>query len=285
MAKRWSKAPILSHYSSEGEGNGRGYTDPSTGLKYPSVTTVLKMQDKSGLVQWAATKVAEKIRDRPELAMGDPDKILNSFQYAHNEFRDDRAWVGTGIHEYIQAEHEGSWDYPELDSEQFRIIEQWEKLNDVFEIEPIFTELTLLNEQAETVGTADGIWRMRERIGGDWFTALIDIKTSRKTHPEHMQQLSVLAMSDWMFIKVEEGVDGAFEFTYTNTETRKKVKSYWLKTRMVDFEKVLIIHLREDLYDVIPVVDQDIHYDDFLCNRKKWGNMQELKLREKERNE
>jgi len=73
--KRWTKAPYLAKWAGEGEGQGRAYTDPTTGKDYPSVTTVLKNTPKADMMGWAALKVAEVIIDQYDRIGGDPTEV------------------------------------------------------------------------------------------------------------------------------------------------------------------------------------------------------------------
>ena len=117
--ERYSKAPELALWATENEGDGRAYSDPfEPKSRFPSVTTVLKLVEKSALVGWAARKVAEKAIER-WMDMGrDPEQIMKWLPFAHNAYRDDRGWVGSGLHAAIDADCKGEWFVHELNDEQ-----------------------------------------------------------------------------------------------------------------------------------------------------------------------
>lgn len=258
--KRWARAPKLALYAGEGNGQGRTYRDPTDGDSlWPSVTTVLKQEDKSDLVQWAATKVAEKARDRPDIIMGDPDLILNKLQYAHNEFRDERAEVGTGVHAFIEAEHKGTWDYPELDEEQEAMIEQWWKFVHDYKVKILRAEFTVRGEH--TMGTADLLIEYVDPFDGEEKTAIVDTKTSRKLWASHDMQLAALGAGKYILTEVPEGTEGAF----LRKGRTKKENSWWVREEMPKFDVLAKLHIRADMYDFEEVENPDLHYAVFVA--------------------
>lgn len=159
-------APILSLYPGKsGNQEGRGYRKPGTGrdgvppVTLPSVTTILKHADKSGLTQWAIGLTLDAVNKNPDMVYQRSDQDMKRhFQYQWHKVRDERAEVGTGIHETIEAIHTGSDRYPFLDDEQMRIMQRWEDFNFHHRVEPVHTEFTVWNEEVRYAGTADGLW-------------------------------------------------------------------------------------------------------------------------------
>lgn len=264
MARRWSKAPILSLWAGENEGQGRSYVDPTSDpdpkkqKKYSSVTTILKLLPKN-LEGWAALKVAELAVERYNDLGKDPEWVMKWLPYAHNEFRDERAWVGSGVHAAIESEHKGTFDDPELDEEQERIMDRWDEMNAIYDIEPMYTECTVLNTGANTMGTADGIWKVTDRVTGESWTLLVDIKTSKSIWPGHEMQLGALRNADWLFIQVPEGTEGAALRKWKNPETEKTENTWWTKIPMPHTDAAAIVHLREDKFDLIIVENDLLH--------------------------
>lgn len=249
-------APELSQYYSEKDGDGRGYKHPLTGERLPSVTTILKMADKAGLVQWSANLTLEwAIANWHLLGSRSDEDATKAGRYRWKDVRDERAEVGTGIHETIEALHTGSWDFPALDEEQDRIMAQWHQLELEHEIVPVKSEVTVWNPGLYA-GTADGIWMV------DGVLSVIDIKTSKNHWPEHDCQLAALWNAP---IIMEKNPDGT-----------------WQEVPRMDYKQALIIHLREDKHDIIKVENLDLHYSKFLGYHQVYSATQALKQREKQ---
>lgn len=256
----WSKAPKLSLYSGEGFGQGRSYKDPTdSDSLWPSVTTVLKHEDKSHLMQWAATKVAERARDRPDIVLGDPDLVVQKLQYAHNDFRDHRAEIGTGVHAWYQAQAEGTWDYPELDDEQVAMTEQLEEWMEDYQVRVIWVEFTVRGENY--MGTADIYIEYTDPLTGERKFAIVDIKTSNKLWETHDMQLAALGKAKYALREVEKDTPGAFK-----RKGRVKAEdSYWVREEMPKWDVLAKLHVRDHFYEFVEVDPRliDLHYEQF----------------------
>lgn len=275
VSEKWSKAPKLALYAGEGFGQGRTYVDPTDNdSRWPSVTTVLKHEDKSHLVQWAATKVAEKARDRPDIVMGDPDQVVPRLQYAHNEFRDERAEVGTGVHAWFQAQAEQTWDYPELDDEQLAMTERLEEWMHDYEVEILLVEFTVRGDGY--MGTADIYVRYRDPLTGEVKYAIVDIKTSKSLWETHDMQLAALAAGKYILREVSSGADGA----YKRKGRVKAEDSWWERGEMPYCDTLVKLHVREDFYDHVEVDPRliDLHYEKFM----HYLGIQNIEQRKKE---
>lgn len=234
--------PQLAQFVGEGEGKGRQYKHPfrlggdKKPLASPSITTVLKLVDKSSLAQWSADLTAKWCSENWEtLGSRSEDRAFNVARFRWKDVRDERAFVGTGIHDTIEAEHLGLWDYPMLDAEQLLIMEEWRKLNEIWLIEPILSEFTVWNFTHDYAGTGDGLWRFTNRLTGETFVALVDIKTSKSTWPEHRMQLSALCNGEVLMEKVNPDAE------YKNG---KWPEGSWVEREMPEFDKALLVHLR-----------------------------------------
>lgn len=269
--------PLLAQYAREGEFDGRAYRDPETGISYPSVTTVLKLEDKSSLVGWAATKVAERARDRTDIVLGDPDLVVDRLRYAHRDYRDERAWVGSQVHKAIEADMKGLWYSPDLDDEERAYLDAWESFTDDYDIEPILTEVTVL-VPCGSMGTLDGIWRLTDKWTGDSFVTLLDVKSSKSVWPGHKVQLAALANATHWFEQVPEGTSDAVMHKHL-----KLGKTWWIKREgLPKFDRVYILHLRRDGYSLVPVANLDQNYAIFESYVGLWNSLQMLKEVEKE---
>jgi hypothetical protein len=114
----------------------------------------------------------------------------------------DAAELGTSMHEWIEADIDPSFSYPNttLEPEAFwEMVSVWADWFAQHEIEPKHTELTVWNHTLGYAGTLDLDCIIdRER----W---LIDAKTSRALWPEHSMQLSALRFAETMLLKQEDG--------------------------------------------------------------------------------
>jgi len=232
--------PKLSKLSLWGDANawkeGRAYRHPVTREQFPSVTTVLKLVDKSALAQWAADNaILWAIENGDMLNSRSPEAAFTAGRFAWNRVRDERAEVGTGVHETVEALHTQSWAFPVLDEEQQLIMKQWELLNEDHLIVPLLSEFTVFNKTAGVMGTADGYWEVTclhdgptclGQGAGEMVLALIDLKTSKNHWPEHDYQLAALwGAGEWLI------------------ETSDMV---WTPEPARHVDKVAIVHLRAD---------------------------------------
>lgn len=262
--------PELAQWAKE-DGTGRAYKHPfrtvtvagkEVPLTSPSVTTVLGLVDKPALIQWAADRTLDwAIENASLLFVKDEEGARRWGRYRWTDVRDERAEVGTGIHETIEMEHTGGWNYPVLDDEQMRIMEQWRLLNQRYLIVPHRSEFTvwggLTVPNGDWAGTGDGLWDITDlETGQTWVGVFIDLKTSRNTWPEHWLQLSALRHADVIMVKQDDGT--------------------WTETPLSDLEgdfATAIIHLREDKWNVTIEDDRtllDAQYDQFMAYRQVW---------------
>lgn len=278
--------PILAQYARENEHEGRAYRDPETGIQYPSVTTVLKNTPKADMMRWAALKVAERARDRPDIVLGDPDKVVDRLRYAPTDYRDERGWVGSGVHKMMEAELAGLWFQPDgMTREQERMMEKLADFFDQYDIDPIFSECTILGDGY--MGTLDGLWRVTDRWTGETCTALMDLKTSKGLWPDHEYQLAALAKATHWFEQVgsedarsEFDPDGEHQVLVHKHPQLKK--TYWIKHEgLPHFDQVRILHLREEGWAWEPVTDVDENYAIFRDYLSLWNNLKALKDKRK----
>jgi hypothetical protein len=275
-------APELSKYYSEKEGDGRGYWNPVTEQAAPSITTVLKLFAKD-LTGWAAYKTAEFYAQNPMIAMERSEKsAINAGRGYYKQFRDDRAEVGTGVHETIEAEHTGSWNYPDLDAEQDRIMAQWAQFNTVYEVKPVYSEVTVWNHTHEYAGTADGLWWVRGPGTGDvWQLLWIDLKTSKSTWPDHWMQLSAISHAECLMVKGPERPGAVY---YAGNQ-KAYAPGWWTEEPIpAGVSGSAIVHLREDKWEFLREdADSDLRWEQFKCYRSLYALEDSLKRREKGR--
>lgn len=278
-------APILTLYPGKtANQEGRSYKRPGTGLSkdnpgvtLPSVTTILKQADKSGLVQWAVGLTLDAVNKNPDMVYQRSDQDMKRhFQYQWTRTRDERAEVGTGIHETVEAIHTGSGLYPFLDDEQVRIMNQWDEFNFHHSVTPIYTEFTVWDEDVtDSAGTADGLWVIDGEI------SLVDLKTSKNIWPEHEAQLAALRFAPYAWVQCEKDDEGAMLHIDS-----KKNESWWKQIRnpALDATKVYILHLREDKWELVEIPEEELplHYEIYKGYAQVHHNKMNLKSMRKD---
>lgn len=246
--------PPLSQYFNDKEGDGRRYRHPHSGELLPSVTTILRESPKN-LEQYAANLTLKWAIDNwQSLGQMSNEKAERSGKYRWKDHANDRAGVGDGVHSWIEAEHRGLWEYPELNEEQHEIIQQWEQLKMVHRIEPVYTELTAWNP-GHYAGTLDGLWII------DGELKLIDVKTSKSTWAEHNFQVSALAHAPLALNALVDHPD-------------PKKKEHWEEidnpAHVSKIDGAALIHLRADKWEIIPVENLAENYEVFAGLEKTW---------------
>lgn len=274
-------APILASPSS-GYG-GRGYRipgrtkpSPTTGKPiqkvYPSVTTILNQVSKEALLQWVADQTAafavanlnHLMMRTEEVGWGylrfywsraldiESDPLRNYY----NGVKDDRAELGTNIHQHIEADL-GVAEYPGIYSEETsQMLEVWDEFLEAHTIVPHHSEFTVVNDEHEYAGTADADWEIGCDHAGppclpdsDMLLrrTLIDVKSSRHTWREHGLQIGGLSMASSLMNQVPEGTEGARRAE--KTERGKKIVSFWSEEALPPFDEYALLHIRPDDLD------------------------------------
>ena len=269
--------PKLSLWGSENEFDGRAYRNPfEPKSQYPSVTTILKMEPKNDLTGWAARMVALKAIERSEdLDSRDPEKVLSWLQYAHNDFRDERAWIGSKIHAAVEAELNDKWFEVELSEEELAIMDQWNFFLALYDVEVLYTELTVIGDGY--MGTLDIIAKITDKMTGETWTALIDLKTSKSVWPGHFTQLAALGAAKHALIEVAEPDDDTVTAEWTHPTTKKKHKAHWRKIELPKCDRLSVLHITRDGFDLVDVENVDLHYRRFRNYMEAWDIDQEMK--------
>jgi hypothetical protein len=170
----------------------------------PVITTVIKVADGSGLIQWSVDQVAayavanlDSLYSRTmEQGFGflrfyhkrTPD-LSDPLRTAHKGVLNDLAELGTNMHDWIEADLQGDRLPPDINCiEMEEMIEAWEAWKFEHDIQVVATEVTLWGD--DYAGTFDLLaW-----IDGELW--LIDVKTSRRVGPSHKMQLAALRAAD-----------------------------------------------------------------------------------------
>lgn len=200
---------------------GRGYKNPVSGDSrvVPSITTVLKSENKPALVQWAVDQTAgfavanahrlmtmsedsgfKMLRwiPRKEIKSVEPGMDLNSY---HTGVLSDASDMGTWMHEWAQADVVPELEYPDTDAAHdvyWDMVEEWDKFKARHDIVPHYTERTVWHEELGYAGTLDGLWEI------DGVMTLLDIKTSRGLYSSTWMQLAALRAAPEMFVPQDD---------------------------------------------------------------------------------
>lgn len=309
---------------------GRGYRIPQrvdewTGkpVIYPSITTVLKAVAKPGLHQWIADQTAAfAVENLPYLYnMSEergwgylrfywnrtPDLVGSELRLHHEGVRDDAAEMGTNLHEWVEAEVDGTVLSPTLDSwesEQMSVVFlEWLSEHEIISHA---AEFTVVHDGLGIgyAGTGDADWSIKclhdgpaclGQEPGEFVRVLVDLKTSRHTWPEHGMQLSAMFNAPRRMVEVAEGAPGAM--LAEKTENGRKVRSWWNEEPNAKFERAALLHIRPNDLDakgeVIPAFcelidktpDLDIFWAGFQGAYALTQMNRDLKERQKKRGE
>lgn len=263
---------------------GRGYRIPDRDRPYPGVTTVLKVVAKDGLHQWIADQVAAFAVANIQYLMSvseeagwgflrwywsrSPELVGSELRLHHEGVRDDSAELGTNIHEWSEAQIDGTYDAPELQSLEAEVMSEvmleWLSQH---RIESIESEFTVVNDAFGYAGTADALWQITclhdpvgrvhpetGKLADHWclgwepgpFLTLVDLKTSRHTWPEHGMQLAALCNAPLMMRKVFSDYQGAMKFE--GTRKGQKFTSWWIEEpnpgHLPVVQRAALLHIR-----------------------------------------
>lgn len=263
--------PELAQYRSEGEGQGRAYRHPKSGVLVPSVTTVLKMAAKDGLPQWASNLAIKWAYDNIHLAQErDASDFMGAGKYQWTKVRDERAFLGTEIHEYIEADLRDSWDMPQpWDPEILEMVDQWRKFRAQHEIIPHHIETTVWSHEHGYAGTFDWLGEL------DGVLCIADNKSSRSLWPDHEMQLAALARADVLMVKQADGT--------------------WVEVPMPKVDGYAFIHIRPTYRDPLMRIDEppfcrveyldpadvDDRFDQFIGYLQTWKADRSIRERRK----
>ena len=195
------------------------------------------MVDKSALAQWASDlAIAWATVNWSLLGTRSDEDGWKAGRFRWKDVRDERAHIGTMVHEIIEADLNGEWVVPEPDSlEVAQAVAQWEQFKAEHVIEPLLVEVTLWSHTFGYAGTCDII------IVIDGETWLIDNKTSKGLWPEHEYQLAALASSDVAMVQQDD-------------ET-------WVEVEMPKIERYGFLHLRPDYHDPLKNIHIPAFYE------------------------
>jgi len=188
-------APLLALNWSEKGNDGRAYKHPlNPDKKVFSVTTALKVLDKGGLAQWSADLTAAWYAANPDYTMTHSDEgAYNGGRFQWSKELARAGERGTKVHAWFEA-HQRWTDYPELDEEEAQIVERLKELLASTGYTGEHVEATVWSDTHGYAGTLDSFGML------DGVPTVIDAKTSRRIHLEHVYQLSALVNADTLLV-------------------------------------------------------------------------------------
>lgn len=159
------------------------------GVRYPSVTTLLKGYPQEWAIGYGAKHVAERaVFQHAELTQrldsDDPvEWTLKWLKAAPHQRRDAAADAGTDLHAYLEGRLTGGPAHTEPTPSQQAV----EQFLDVYRPDPLFVESQVVSPAEGYAGTADGFLRI---YGG---TYVFDLKTSNSATVDHKARLQLAA--------------------------------------------------------------------------------------------
>ncbi|GEB46955.1 hypothetical protein MTE01_29000 [Microbacterium testaceum] len=166
----------------------RFYVEPTTGAKYPGVTSILKNLDKSFLQHWAAKLVAEEavynLEAVASIAARDPEAAIDMLKRTPYRNTKKAADIGTAAHDVFERMAGGEpMKYVSDDLRPFR--DHFAHFLDTVQPEFLLMEETVWDDEHQYAGSFD--WRAKI----DGMTIWGDNKTTRSgVHAEVGLQLS-----------------------------------------------------------------------------------------------
>ena len=178
---------------------GRCYVDESTGIEYASVTSILSIMEKGGLMPWAKNIALNHQQQCVEAAFKgerllDWKEIKKEAIKAPDADRDKKGARGTRIHNVIERELNGGNITAELkeDAKLTAIIMQVRKWIKESNLKPLLVEAYLISKKHLYAGAVDLVARQETPEHGKQLI-LVDFKTGKGVYDTHTWQLAAYA--------------------------------------------------------------------------------------------
>lgn len=194
--------------------NGSRYYEID-GKLYRSVTTILNVIAKPGLIPWATGVGAEAagtlLRKYEGKKLSDETirAVDNLIRNAHNETKEEAADLGTLAHEAIASHLEGN---PLNVSDEIReVVEHFDRFLKREKLEPIIVEGVVYSDtHAIYAGTVDVAAMRLVKDGRKWkkHAVVVDWKRAKNIYPEYALQIAAYAkaLEEKLGMPVEEGL-------------------------------------------------------------------------------
>lgn len=223
----------------------------------PSATGVLGVESKPAVENWKLKVTGEEVAGMtksgalPALVEQDPALAVNVVKNAWRSHLDKAGNNGTLVHEYLEAQFKGT-EKPELTDEAAQIVGHANRLLELYDVEPLYTECTVYGglddiEKTGYAGTLDLIVEMfvpgrgRKRLIADW-------KTSKGIYDSMAAQCAGYRFAD----KLVTGDDGNM-------------------IDMPETDGAVIFHIRPEGALAVPVAADEHAWEYFMAARRLWG--------------
>lgn len=196
---------------------GRHYQTPEGNI-YPSVTTVLGVQDKPALGGWKVKNVAElavnKLEDWVKVEDGKPvtrlgDAAAIDWLKKATDYNSDARDAGEIVHKIFEDAALGREPFV---PEGFEFaLEHWKRFNEDFEVEVIAVEPEVYNDTYQYAGSLDAMYRLRARgwwtpetddtsgvNWNEWQTVVADVKSGNGLYGSTAYQCMMYAKAEKM---------------------------------------------------------------------------------------
>lgn len=230
---------------------GSGYFNPLTGEKVIGVTTALGAINIPGLIDWHVQHTAAwAVANIDQLLERDWDRGISFLRYYTRRMKpkefddpkidilnysfgvlDDLANLGTMIHEYVEARITDGFEPEMFRDEHFQMAQVFEDWYEETNFELIRAEGTVFGKTDSGSGFG-GTGDIVAKIDGKVY--LIDVKSSRAVHDQHIAQIAAYGRADYFVAEVPEGTEDAHEY-----------KGKWFrKEEFPEIEKYAVLQLR-----------------------------------------
>lgn len=202
--------------------------------RIPGVTTILgDGLPKPALVGWAGKVTAEYAVDHwDELGEMNMSERLDKLKKCRYEIRDAAANRGTEVHKI--GEHLVVGDEVTVPDELAGHVEAYVKFLDDWDVQPVVVEAVVYHLGHGWAGTLDLIADLND--GSRW---LLDIKTAKGVYGDNAFQLAAYRHAEHMWNGGEDS------------------------TPMIPVDRVGVIHVRSDGYDLVPLRADEVVYNQF----------------------
>tara|TARA_B100000029_G_C17484957_1_gene926884 strand:+ start:450 stop:1274 length:825 start_codon:yes stop_codon:yes gene_type:complete len=173
--------------------HGRAYRIEGYTQLFPSVTTILDVISKPGLLRWTQNTAFSNMKKALENRAGASHDIspswiketMDDIKKRYNEEREEAAILGTRAHKVIEELLAG--ESPEIDGEMRPIYESFSEWKSSVDLEITSTEVVVYSPYYGYAGTIDAIGTTNKG------QVVIDWKTGNALYPEHSFQVAAYA--------------------------------------------------------------------------------------------
>lgn len=155
---------VPKHEMPSSQRSERWYQTPE-GNRYPSVTTILGVENKKALNTWKVKQTLRWAKNNPGTMTELPIEQLEKMAYDIPNLGNSSAASGEIVHRIFEELALGRDAHVPEGFES--AADAWRRFNEDFEVEVIAVEPEVYNDTMQYAGSLDALYRMRAR--GDWY--------------------------------------------------------------------------------------------------------------------